>query len=89
MQQSACFVIIPIADTYFVVLFNCTPVDRPSDSMAQLLSYFMNIFLLLKDLNFSLFHVSPGINLFILFGFRPELIRLLLGCRGPNDQLYV
>ena len=33
MPQSACLVIIPITVDNFVALFNCTPVDRASDSM--------------------------------------------------------
>ena len=33
MQQSACLVINPITVDGFAALFNCTPVDRASDSM--------------------------------------------------------
>ena len=33
MRQSACIVINPITVDNFAVLFNCTPVDRASDSM--------------------------------------------------------
>ena len=33
MQQSACLVVNPIAVDNFAALFNCTPVDRASDSM--------------------------------------------------------
>ena len=33
MQQSACLVINPIKVDGFAALFNCTPVDRASDSM--------------------------------------------------------
>ena len=33
MQQSACLVINPITVDNFAALFNCTPVDRASDSM--------------------------------------------------------
>ena len=33
MRQSACLVIIPIMVYNFAALFNCTPVDRASDSM--------------------------------------------------------
>ena len=33
MRQSACLVIIPITADNFDALFNCTPVDRASDSM--------------------------------------------------------
>ena len=33
MQQSACLVISPITVDNFAALFNCTPVDRASDSM--------------------------------------------------------
>ena len=33
MRQSACLVINPIMVDNFVALFNCTPVDRASDSM--------------------------------------------------------
>ena len=33
MRQSACLVIIPITVDNFAALFNCTPVDRESDSM--------------------------------------------------------
>ena len=33
MRQSACLVIIPITVDNFATLFNCTPVDRASDSM--------------------------------------------------------
>ena len=33
MRQSACLVINPITVDGYVALFNCTPVDRVSDSM--------------------------------------------------------
>ena len=33
MRQSACSVINPITDDGYAELFNCTPVDRASDSM--------------------------------------------------------
>ena len=33
MRQSACLVINPITVENFIALFNCTPVDRVSDSM--------------------------------------------------------
>ena len=33
MRQSVCFVINPITVSGFTALFNCTPVDRASDSM--------------------------------------------------------
>ena len=33
MRQSACLVINPIMVDGYATLFNCTPVDRPSDSM--------------------------------------------------------
>ena len=33
MRQSECLVINPIAVNIFAALFNCTPVDRVSDSM--------------------------------------------------------
>ena len=33
MQQSTCLVIYPITVDNFAVLYNCTPVDRASDSM--------------------------------------------------------
>ena len=33
MSQSACLVTNPIAVDNFAALFNCTPVDRASDSM--------------------------------------------------------
>ena len=33
IQQSACLVINPIIVDGFAALFNCTPVDRASDSM--------------------------------------------------------
>ena len=33
MRQSACLVINPIPADGYVALFNCTPVDRASDSM--------------------------------------------------------
>ena len=33
MQQSACLAINPIMVDSFAALFNCTPVDRASDSM--------------------------------------------------------
>ena len=32
MRQSACLVINPITVDYFTALFNCTPVDRASNS---------------------------------------------------------
>ena len=33
MRQSACLVISPITADNFAALFNCTPVDRASDTM--------------------------------------------------------
>ena len=40
MRQSACLVINPITVDCYAALFNCTPVDRASDSMmAPTLSY--------------------------------------------------
>ena len=33
MRQSACLVINPITVANFAALFNCTPVDRASESM--------------------------------------------------------
>ena len=33
MRQSACLVINPIKVDGYAILFNCTPVDRASDSM--------------------------------------------------------
>ena len=40
MRQSACLVINPFTVDNFSALFNCTPVDRASDSMmAPTLSY--------------------------------------------------
>ena len=40
MRQSACLVIDPITVDSYAALFNCTPVDRASDSMmAPTLSY--------------------------------------------------
>ena len=33
MRQSACLVINPVTVDSFAELFNCTPVDRASDSM--------------------------------------------------------
>ena len=33
MRQSECLVIIPIKVDGYAALFNCTPVDRASDSM--------------------------------------------------------
>ena len=33
MRQSACLVINPITKDGYATLFNCTPVDRASDSM--------------------------------------------------------
>ena len=33
MRQSVCLVINPISVDNFAALFNCTPVDRASDSM--------------------------------------------------------
>ena len=33
MRQSACLVINPITVDIFAALFNCTPVDRASDTM--------------------------------------------------------
>ena len=33
MRQSACLVIYPITVDSYAALFNCTPVDRASDSM--------------------------------------------------------
>ena len=33
MRQSACLVINPITVDNFAALFNCTPMDRASDSM--------------------------------------------------------
>ena len=39
MRQSACLVINPSTVDGYATLFNCTPVDRASDSMAPTLSY--------------------------------------------------
>ena len=40
MRQSECLVINPITVNGYAALFNCTPVNRASDSMmAQTLSY--------------------------------------------------
>ena len=36
MRQSACLVINPITVDRYAALFNCTPVDRASDSMMAL-----------------------------------------------------
>ena len=36
MRQSACLVINPTTVDNFAALFNCTPVDRASDSMMAL-----------------------------------------------------
>ena len=36
MRQSTCLVINPIAVDGYAALFNCTPVDRASDSMMAL-----------------------------------------------------
>ena len=33
MRQSACLVFNPIMDDNYAAFFNCTPVDRASDSM--------------------------------------------------------
>ena len=33
MRQSACLVVNPITVDNFAALFNCTPMDRASDSM--------------------------------------------------------
>ena len=42
MRQSACLVINPITVDGYAALFNCTPVDRASDSMvAPTLSYLL------------------------------------------------
>ena len=36
LQQTACLVVNPITVGNFAFLFNCTPVDRTSDSMTVL-----------------------------------------------------
>ena len=41
MQQSACLVVNPITVDKFAALFNCTPVDRASDSMMENLKLFI------------------------------------------------
>ena len=60
MRQSACLVINPITVDNFAALFNCTPVDRASDSMmarpkAIHFSWFG------PEL-FRLLHGPPGLN---------------------------
>ena len=41
IRQSACLVIIPITGDNFAALFNCTPVDRASDSNGPDLKLFI------------------------------------------------
>ena len=60
MQQSACLVINPITVDGYATLFNCTPVDRASDSMmAPTYSY---SFFVGWDQSFRLLLGPPGLN---------------------------
>ena len=55
MRQSTCLVINPITVDGYAALFNCTPVDRASDSM--------KLFILVGwDRSFRLLLGPPGLN---------------------------
>ena len=58
MRQSACLAIYPIMVDSFAALFNCTPVDRASDSSPDL-----KLFILVGwDRSFRLLLGPPGLN---------------------------
>ena len=57
IRQSACLVINPITVDSYAALFNCTPVDRASDSMM-----FMIFILVGWDRIFRLLLGPPGLN---------------------------
>ena len=60
MPQSACFVINPITVDSYAALFNCTPVDRASDSM---MAPDLKLFILVGwDRSFCLLLGPPGLN---------------------------
>ena len=67
MRQSACLVIHPITVDGFAALFNCTPVDRASDTM---LARAKAIHFSLLGLELSSFAWSTGAQLFIFLCFR-------------------
>ena len=57
MRQSACLVINPITVDGYATLFNCTPVDRASDSPD------LKLFILVGwDRSFRLLLGPPGLN---------------------------
>ena len=60
MRQSACLGINPITVDDYAALFNCTPVDRASDSM---MAPTQKLFILLGwDRSFRLLLGPPGLN---------------------------
>ena len=59
MRQSACLVINQITVDSYAALFNCTPVDRASDSMMADLKLFI---LVGWDRSFRLLLGPPGLN---------------------------
>ena len=67
MRQSACLVINPITVDGYAALFNCTPVNRASDSMmAPTLSYYFSWL----GPELSSVAWSTGAQLIIFFCFR-------------------
>ena len=63
MQQSACLVINPLTVDGYAALFNCSPVDRASESMMAL-----KLFILVGlDRSFRLLLGPPGLNLLSSF----------------------
>ena len=63
MRQAACLVINPITVVGVAALFNCTPVDRASDSMMTL-----KLFILVGwDRSFRLLLGPPGSTDYLLF----------------------
>ena len=60
MRQSACLVINPITVDGYAALFNCTPVDRASDSM---MAPTKKLFILVGwDRSFRPLLGPPGLN---------------------------
>ena len=72
MRQSACLVVNPITVDGYATLFNCTPVDRASDSMmAPNDGPDLKLFILVGwDRSFRLLLGPTGAQLIIFFCFR-------------------
>ena len=69
MRQSACLVINPITVDDYASLFNCTPVDRASDSMMAPAIHYSWLGPELSSVAWS-----TGSQLFIFFCFRSSVV---------------